>query len=560
MPTPSDEELLAYVDGRLAGRRRRRLEQELARSWELRVRLEDLHRDIETYVRAVREHPAPAFPDVETAWGSLLERLRAAEERPSGEEVHNCWKRRAAAGLAAALALLALIRLGTPRQISADVILERASLTEQERLRQADQPVIHERFRITRTTSAGGREAAEYWEVWTGPARREVKQRVQEATGTAAAAEPSGAASREPLTCELHRVLERNGLDALRPLAPSGYAAWLRQVRPSSVEVRREAMAGGEEVYVLSAHLAGGERLGMVSRSQYVVRAKGWYPAEHRLEVQGPDGAVRYQIARLEFEVLNYGSLPAGFFHGPERPAREARAIKPAPAAEAPLEALRIHEAIPEPRRAHEVVRALFAAHQQGLCTRLAPEHGTHAADIPAWLSGGLRSAPSEAEREALELSAVSLLETLRADGRAIEALVNDVPEKDLAGLDQVLADLWTRMIKEHLTAVERNADRLRQLLEADRSPHAPEPPGDKQEPSQTSAWRSELLKLTAELRRFPGERIASGRSSAEDIAAAAGEAHRLGQHAGALARAASAAVAELRTPHAPRAHLRDLH
>ncbi len=543
MPGPSDDELLAYLDGGLKESRRAEIERQLERSWELRVRLEDIRRDVETYVRARAEESLPEFPDAGTVWAALSARLQAGAAVTARRREFSRWRRPAVAA-AAAVGLIAVTRLGAPRPVSAGAVLERAQAAEDRRLHRIPQPVIHERFRASKTARPGGDQVSVVWEMWTAGGAGSPLQRIDV---QASAKEGGRPAARVGLYEELSNLLRRNELDARRPLSPAGYARWLKRVHPPRVRVTRQDAPQGTRSYVVTAELAEPPQPGLIYRCDYTVGAADWLPLEQRLAVREGEGWVEYQIARTGFEVVSYGSLPVGFFAAPQRPLPATQARRESVVPEKMTGQLPNPAPPAEKADLRSRVITLFAAHVQGLCTQPILEAGAAPRTAPSWLQPPPEGGPGGADYEALAVSGISLLMALEADAAAIETVIRQVPPEDVARLDPVGSTLWTRMVSEHLTAAAANADRLRELLSgwgaaepdiaSPREAEAPEP----------LEWPKHLAQFAEELRRFSRPATEAGSWSSADprvIAAAAG---RLAQRARFLAQSAATAVASLR-------------
>ena len=65
---PDDVELLSYLDGEVAPERHAEIEILKEESWEIRLRLAELHRDIETYTEATSQLVPEDVPPFEEFW------------------------------------------------------------------------------------------------------------------------------------------------------------------------------------------------------------------------------------------------------------------------------------------------------------------------------------------------------------------------------------------------------------------------------------------------------------------------------------------------------------
>lgn len=59
--------------------------------------MEEIRRDIETYVRATREDPEPEFPDADNVWSALRAKLETNNQRTIFKRpARFCWRAMAA--------------------------------------------------------------------------------------------------------------------------------------------------------------------------------------------------------------------------------------------------------------------------------------------------------------------------------------------------------------------------------------------------------------------------------------------------------------------------------
>ena len=79
---PDDAELLAYLDGEVTTERHAEIEALKEESWEIRLRLAELARDVETYTEATSQLVPEEIPPFERFWkGSHLEVGHAQAEK-----------------------------------------------------------------------------------------------------------------------------------------------------------------------------------------------------------------------------------------------------------------------------------------------------------------------------------------------------------------------------------------------------------------------------------------------------------------------------------------------
>jgi anti-sigma factor RsiW len=72
--------LIAHLDGQLDPEREVWIERLLRSSWELRVRLSEINRNIETFVQALPAGLSSGFPRFEEVWRPLQDRLAGSAQ------------------------------------------------------------------------------------------------------------------------------------------------------------------------------------------------------------------------------------------------------------------------------------------------------------------------------------------------------------------------------------------------------------------------------------------------------------------------------------------------
>lgn len=366
---PDDVELLAYLDGQLSPERRAEIEKLQTGSWEVRLGLAELARDIETYTEAT-SHLAPGHvPPFEDFWkGASVEAARlhgTQRERssslsrqvpqrnptrlPGGFRGLLQW-RLPSAGLAVTAAILVvalLVRISSTPTVSAKELLQRSMLAEDRKIRQVSAPVVYQKLTVRRTSAVSAREETATWEVWNDPGKRRFTQRVEGARGSHAVAlrpaasvphgsealsqrETSNAALTSasestkmslkapamPLVlAELEAVFQVNQMDPARPLSVAAFEAWHGRVGGQTAEVTQGKAPDGAAAFVIAATaLKGSSASNSILKNELIVRAEDWHPVEQRLKVQGTNGIQTYQVTESAFQVLSLSTLDASIF------------------------------------------------------------------------------------------------------------------------------------------------------------------------------------------------------------------------------------------------------
>ncbi len=374
---PDDVELLSYLDGEVSPERHAEIEKLNEESWEIRLRLAELNRDIETYTKATSQAVPDEVPPFEEFWKSvpseavsspLVERSHKAPSNrktaPRAQSLH-FFKRLGLLGhlplpstrLAAALCVLLavgaifLIRIISAPPVSAKELLKWTISAEDQRIHAVTAPVIYQKLRVHRKSLVTGYEEAATWEVWNDANHRRFRQRVESASGAyfvppneesvvlqkdpSAHAETrltgedrsqktnlSGSSKEDspdrsglpPVLSELTQVYQANRMNQQRPLSPESFEAWQSQARKRTDTVEEVEMAGGLKAFVLTTEPSGPFTENAILRGELLVRVADWHPVAQRLRVQGVQGILDYQVTESEFQVLALNALDPAIF------------------------------------------------------------------------------------------------------------------------------------------------------------------------------------------------------------------------------------------------------
>ena len=163
MKPPADDQLLAYLDGELPPADRAEVEQQLAASWELRMQLARLQRDLELYMQESPVVAEPELPLATAVWADLRMKLtRTRRSKP-----RSIWISGGVGVIAAAIVVAAIVRVTSPPTISAADVLDRARRAEAAESGASVRPVVvHQRLRVRRTGPARGDDQSVVWDVW----------------------------------------------------------------------------------------------------------------------------------------------------------------------------------------------------------------------------------------------------------------------------------------------------------------------------------------------------------------------------------------------------------
>ncbi len=315
---PTDEELLAYVDGELKWIERRRVRKHLQSCWECRNQTRKIEAAIAEFVnlRTDWAESRAAGPRTDPlSFQTRLEQLEA-EHRPSVS-----WRSRMAragrfagrwaprTALAAAALAGAWVWLGTSRveSVSAAELLQRAAATERSQAAGIDQPVIHRELEVRRVPPRG-RERTARLEYWLDTRRDRTRL--------------SGAAG---FWGELDQVFQANRMAGTAPLTVEAYEAWRSAAKPEDEVVTPVERPDGVALLALHGTSSGTGADNEILEHELVVRAADWHPVQQTLRVRRDPGIVEYQFTEILFDVVPLSALPSDIFSHPGEPGKALR-------------------------------------------------------------------------------------------------------------------------------------------------------------------------------------------------------------------------------------------
>jgi hypothetical protein len=343
---PSDEDLLAFLDGEAAGRTSRRVHRHLAQCWSCRARREEFDLSINGFLKS-REHLLASLSANESEGDGHItrqfqSRLRnaALEEdlrSPMPNETGVASRRsRLRVSLPVAASLLAIVgvfygiaQFNQVPIVSAQEVLHRASEEGARHLSQVAEPVIHRKVRVARRAT-GFRAEALTWETWNDQQNRRFVQRVTDGSRDSSPAEE---AKEHPslLMAELQAVFLQNGYDANNPLSSQSHERWRNSLSNPSDRVVETSLPAGDAALVVKTEATGPHSPQSIIQAELVVRRSDWHPVEQRLRVQGQEQVLDYEITERTFEVVTLAALPPALF-AEVAPPLPATVISPKPA------------------------------------------------------------------------------------------------------------------------------------------------------------------------------------------------------------------------------------
>jgi hypothetical protein len=468
---PTDEELLAFLDGELDGRALTRIRSHLDGCWPCRGRRDRFNHVIAAFVDVRLDECADREgfpPSAALKLSARLDEVDARATRPSLWR-RMFWRARAAfawrptpaaiaqACVAALMLAIVVVSIGRDPSVSAQELLARTVAAQEARLRPVPQPVVYQRMQVSRRAGAAGasgwRETQQTWEIWSDTVHGRYRERVgafapiahraapdAEACGVASRSAPASAASAASAPAsmsasasasaaapasasasastaalastpigELESILCANGLRSAQPLSARAWAEWRGRARGASERVRENnASDDGPAALVLHTRLAGDDRPMRIREAELVVRADDWHPLAQRFTVEIDRELVTYELRELSFEVVELASVAPAFFDDAPPPATPATAVAAAAAAV---------EAVSEADVIAAEVQAWEALHRLG-ALRGEPVEIVRAQASPRVEVRGLASSP---ERKQAIVDAVSAIPLVTAEIRTVE-------------------------------------------------------------------------------------------------------------------------------------------
>ncbi|MGI8782936.1 MAG: hypothetical protein ACR2L2_04690 [Acidobacteriota bacterium] len=360
---PSDEDLLFYIDGELRAKASKKVQKHLARCWSCRARQEELEQSIYSFIKdreQVLNSLWPCGPETDADLGRRFqsELKRLASEADSAPGFHPLFHqlasrtrlmrlffRFAACLLAAGFLLYSAIGLTHLSPVSAHEMLQRTKEAEIGKIRQVNKPVVYQKLRIARKAAAPARQETVTWESWNDPESNRFAQRVANADGVVLSNSSSGGQlpPLPPLLVELQTIFRANGLDERCPLSATAYERWRGAIQREGEEVVEARLPNGDKALALKTTAAGPHYTNGIMKAELVVRAQDWHAAEQRLQVQGKDGVLEYELAENAFEVVTLTALPSSvvdhLFPPPPSIPPPPKSVAPAPAPRFPVAA-----------------------------------------------------------------------------------------------------------------------------------------------------------------------------------------------------------------------------
>jgi hypothetical protein len=456
---PPREQLLLHVDRELLGKEAALIETHLGACWSCRARVSKIEKSIADFIEFDGAVLTPRVSPPPNGWRNFdraLEQLAAESGRRSLLSIvfgslerffHRAhlsllpqtWIRLAVSLLIAIVILGVILRSKQVPVVSASELLRNATQAQAVKLRAAAEPVIYQKLRVRRASSASARSETAILETWNDATRGRFRQSIEDAGGRrllplAANNKAAGAnQAAEPATptvlAELAEVLEANHMDPQRPLSAASYQSWRNAIEPKREEVAQAQLPSGLDTLSLRTIPAAEVNAGQILEATFAVRAQDWLPYELRLKVKAEEGERIYEITEQASEVVSLARLSPEIFAEPPLVAPPIPAItsKPKPSPAAAPSPVKINPAPPAATPELEI-EVLSLLNQIG--ATLGEE-----VSVARALDGSLRveGVAENAERQGKILSALAPVK----DHPAIKLQI-ETPEEAAARLEQL--------------------------------------------------------------------------------------------------------------------------
>ncbi len=326
---PTEETLLACVDGELSEKEAARVRRHLENCWSCRAQLDELEETITLFVnfRSQIQNPLAAPPPND--WGDFdqkLSRLAAAAETGKNSVPRRAgflgkfrqsfrfgeWspvRKQFGIGATAAVLIVALLwQMVGVRSVSAAELLNNSIRSEQQKIERVNQPVVYQKLRLE---SAGAKSVN--WETWRDRTNSRYRSAVEDDRSgrhfISAAFNPEKTdAPDEPVLREVAAILQANRMNAGQPLSAESFQTWRNSLAEKRDEIENLRARDGSQSYILKTIAAGATENGKITEAALTVDAEDWHAERLRLSVKNANGESVYEFVETAFEVV---SLPA---------------------------------------------------------------------------------------------------------------------------------------------------------------------------------------------------------------------------------------------------------
>lgn len=340
---PTEETLLACVDGELPAKETARVRTHLENCWSCRATLDEIEETITLFVnfRSQIQKPLSEPPN---NWSNFNRKLAELSAELENEKISipnrlDFWQRfrqtnfaewsplrtQIGIGTVAAVLIVALLwQMVGVRNVSAAEILENSIRFQKQKIEKVDQPVIYQKLRLERV----GKKSVN-WETWHDAKNSRYRQALaDERNGrrfiSATLNAEKNVSPDEPVMREIAGILEANRMNPQQPLSAESFRVWRDSLAEKVDEVEYSRLKDGEPIYTLKTTSKGSAENGKIIEALLTVRANDWHTERFRLSVKNENGISEYEFVETAFEVVSLPSLsPEIFPYDPKFPQTE---------------------------------------------------------------------------------------------------------------------------------------------------------------------------------------------------------------------------------------------
>lgn len=355
---PTEETLLAYVDGELSPSETRAVRSHLSACWQCRNQLRDIEKSISGYMHLREDWAGRNAENPRISPASFEARIEEFERQAPPPRPWASWRSmanplmwwRPVWRITAVVILVACLgawySFRKPKVVSAAELLNRAENQVASRMDTIEEPVLYQKSRFERSV-AGEIADSTNLRYWTDRDAQVVH--------------PAGGGEAWDMVTAVFRS---NSLDGATPLSVNSYRRWRDNTPRLRERVTEKQWPDGRTVLSLEGEKRGGGREDEILAQELVVRARDWHPVRQTYRVLQKPYEVELQFTEIAYDVVSRDSLPdevkAGF-NPPELPREETR--QP----DAAVSSITARTQTPN-RLAVAEVRVRYRLHQSGAC------------------------------------------------------------------------------------------------------------------------------------------------------------------------------------------------
>lgn len=331
-PAPPDNgELLALLDDQLTQKRRREIIKLLGESWEVRTALNEIERDIETYVSAQTEFSSNNIPSFDDVWrgfsdehkeinnGVLQQDLELKQSICSAQHSYGYFGRyfgqffefirahieiypRLIAATVCSFIIISvawfLLASDNLSIVGAEELLAQAQQAEQKKLAITKEPVVYRKLRVQRIIANQSPVVISNLEVWHDARNHQLHQRIEREA--------------VEIQSDLERIRKANHLKAL--LSPASFAEWRASVKPTNESVKETTLADGAPALTLKVDTDTYNKIDLIISAEITIRTHDRHVISETLSVTGKSGVTTYEMVETNYSVIARHDLDPKIF------------------------------------------------------------------------------------------------------------------------------------------------------------------------------------------------------------------------------------------------------